>query len=107
MKPPTKVKELQMFLGFVNYFVIYIPFYTWITKPLYRLLSKDIAWEWGPIHQEAYDLCKLTLKSTLILGTERNVYSEFHHSKYTIYLTTCFTTKCGDARPGEVHLKIW
>jgi len=39
--------------------------------------------------------------------TERNVYSEFHHSKHTTYLTTCFTTKCGDARPGEVHLKIW
>jgi len=68
MKPPTKVKELQMFLGFVNYFAIYIPFYTWITKPLYHLLSKDIAWEWSPIHQEAYDLCKLALKSTPILG---------------------------------------
>jgi len=39
--------------------------------------------------------------------TERNVYSEFHHSKYTTYLTTCFTTKCGDSRPSEVHLKIW
>jgi len=68
MKPPTKVKELQMFLGFVNYFAIYIPFYTWITKPLYHLLSKDTAWEWSPIHQEAYDLCKLALKSTPILG---------------------------------------
>ena len=31
MKPPTKVKELQMFLGFANYFTNYIPFYTWIT----------------------------------------------------------------------------
>jgi len=68
MKPPVKVKELQMFLGFVNYFAIYIPFYTWITRPLYRLLSKDVEWEWTPIHQEAFDLCKLALKSTPILG---------------------------------------
>ena len=68
MKPPTKIKELQMFLGFVNYFAIYIPFYTWITRPLYRLLSKDVEWEWTPIHQEAFDLCKLALKSTPILG---------------------------------------
>jgi len=68
MKPPTKVKELQMFLGFVNYFAIYIPFYTWITRPLYQLLLKDVEWEWTPIHQEAFDLCKLTLKSTPILG---------------------------------------
>ena len=68
MKPPTKVKELQMFLGFVNYFAIYIPFYTWIVKPLYRLLSKDTMWAWDPIHQEAYELCKLALKSAPILG---------------------------------------
>ena len=68
MKPPTKVKELQMFLGFINYFANYIPFYTWITKPLYCLLSKDATWTWDPIHQESYELCKLTLKSTLILG---------------------------------------
>jgi len=50
----------------------------------------------GEIHHKYFSQC-----------TERNVHSEFHHSKYTTYLTTCFTTKCGDARPGEVHLKIW
>ena len=68
MKPPTKVKELQMFLGFTNYFTNYIPFYTWITRPLYCLLTKHMLWTWDPIHQEAYNLCKLTLKSTPILG---------------------------------------
>ena len=68
MKPPTKVKELQMFLGFVNYFANYIPFYMWITKPLYCLLSKDTTWTWDPIHQEAYELCKIALKSAPILG---------------------------------------
>ena len=68
MKPPTKVKELQMFLRFTNYFANYIPFYTWITQPLYCLLTKGTPWAWDPIHQEAYDLCKLTLKSTPILG---------------------------------------
>src|SRR5258706_845274 len=68
MKPPTKVKELQMFLGFVNYFANYIPFYMWITKPLYRLLTKDATWTWNPIHQEAYELCKIALKSAPILG---------------------------------------
>ena len=68
MKPPAKVKDLQMFLGFVNYFANYIPFFTWLTWPLYRLLHKDAKWEWNPIHQEAYELCKLTLKSTPILG---------------------------------------
>jgi hypothetical protein len=31
-------------------------------------LSKDTEWTWEPLHQEAYELCKLALKSTLILG---------------------------------------
>ena len=68
MKPPTKVKELQMFLGFVNYFANYIPFYTWITRPLYRQLAKDTSWARDSIHQETYDLSNLALKSTPILS---------------------------------------
>jgi len=68
MKPPTKVKELQMFLGFVNYFANYIPFFTWITKLLYHLLSKDARWEWGPLHQEAFELSKLALQTAPVLA---------------------------------------
>ena len=68
MKPPTKVKELQMFLGFVNYFASYIPIYTWITRPQYRRLAKDTSWARDSIHQETYDLSKLSLKSTPVLG---------------------------------------
>jgi hypothetical protein len=37
---PLRVSELQSFLGMVNYFSNYIPFYAWITKPLYSLLRK-------------------------------------------------------------------
>ena len=38
MKEPTGVKPLQAFLGFINYFAQYIPFFMWIAKPLYNLL---------------------------------------------------------------------
>ena len=68
IKPPTKVKELQMFLGFINYFANYIPFFTWITKPLYCLLSKDSKWEWTSLHQEAFELSKLALQSAPVLA---------------------------------------
>ena len=66
MKPPREVKELQMFLGFVNYFVIYLPFFTQIIKPLYRLISKDTVWPWDPI--EAHEICILAFESAPILG---------------------------------------
>jgi len=35
---------------------------------LHYILHKDAKWEWNVIHQESYELCKLTLKSAPILG---------------------------------------
>jgi len=66
--PPKKVSELQSFLGMVNYFSNYIPFYSWITKHLYALLRKDMTWKWDTIHQRAFDLCKEALSSVPVLG---------------------------------------
>jgi len=66
MKPPTKVKELPMFLGFIGYFAGCIPLHTWVARPLYRLLFKDVPWTRNPLHQEAYGLFKpdLDLRQT-------------------------------------------
>src|SRR5260221_2620639 len=66
--PPTKVSELQSFLGMVNYFSNYIPFYSWITRPLYALLRKDKTWEWGEAQHRAFELCKEALGSAPVLG---------------------------------------
>jgi hypothetical protein len=34
------VLELQKFLGMVNYFSAYIPYYAFMVKPLFSLLTK-------------------------------------------------------------------
>ena len=65
--PPTKVADLQSFLGMVNYFSNYIPFYTWITRLLYSLLRKNETWLWNSTHQRAFDLCKEALSSAPVL----------------------------------------
>jgi len=66
--PPIKVSELQSFLGMVNYFSNYIPFYSWITRPLYSLLRKDTTWIWNDKQQRAFDLCKEALTAAPVLG---------------------------------------
>jgi len=66
--PPNKVSELQSFLGMVNYFSNYIPFYSWITRPLYSLLRKDTIWIWNDKQQRAFDLCKEALTAAPVLG---------------------------------------
>ena len=68
VKPPTKIPELQSFLGMVNYFSNYILFFAWITKPLYSLLKKDEAWNWTAIHDRAFNLCKEALTMSPVLG---------------------------------------
>ena len=37
--------NLQVFLGMMVYFSVYIPFYTWIAGPLFNLLKGSVEWE--------------------------------------------------------------
>jgi hypothetical protein len=65
---PTSVLELQKFLGMINYFSTYIPYYTFIAKPLFSLLAKGSKWEWRAEHEIAFLQAKDTLSAVPILG---------------------------------------
>jgi hypothetical protein len=42
---PTRVKELQSFLGFCNFYRLFIEDFSRVAKPLHRLTAA-IEWEW-------------------------------------------------------------
>ena len=65
---PRNVSELQTFLGMMVYFSSYVPFYAWIAHLFFQLLKKGSKWEWTPVHQEAFDLCKEVLTNAPIRG---------------------------------------
>ena len=44
---PTKIKELQSFLGFTNFYRMFIPNYTENIKPLLQLLKKNVPFQWS------------------------------------------------------------
>ena len=46
MPQPTNVKQLQSFLGAVNYYSKFIPNMADIAKHLYKLIEKNAIWEW-------------------------------------------------------------
>ena len=46
MPQPTNVKQLQSFLGAVNYYSNFIPNMADIAKHLYKLMEKNAIWEW-------------------------------------------------------------
>ena len=41
---PTKVKEVQSFLGLANFYKYFVNNFSKVAKPLYELTCKDIEW---------------------------------------------------------------
>ncbi|GJP41072.1 hypothetical protein CLOM_g710 [Closterium sp. NIES-68] len=66
-KPPTNLKELQSFLGFVNYVRRFIPNMAGLSAPLTdRLKDHDCFW-WGEKQQATFDQLKIALTSSPVL----------------------------------------
>src|SRR5260221_12120614 len=65
---PMKVKEVQSFLGFVNFYQKFICDFSNITHPLFALTHKTQQWVWGSPEQEAFDALKKAVTSAPILA---------------------------------------
>ena len=52
---PQTVKDVEKFLGFVNYHHNHIQDYAGLTSILYKLMRSKATFEWQESHQEAFD----------------------------------------------------
>ncbi|GJP62218.1 hypothetical protein CLOP_g19306 [Closterium sp. NIES-67] len=66
-KPPSNIKELQSFLGFVNYVRRFIPNMAGLSAPLTDLLKDHDYFCWGEKQQAAFDQLKMALTSPPVL----------------------------------------
>src|SRR5258708_11896156 len=64
---PMKVKEVQSFLGFVNFYRKFIRDFSDVTCPLYALTCKTQQWVWGSPEQKAFDALNNAVTSAPIL----------------------------------------
>ena len=64
---PTKVKEVQSFLGFCNFYCRFIKDYLKIAKPLFKLTQKEHNWDWIPACKKAFQILKKTFTESLVL----------------------------------------
>jgi len=55
---PTKVKQVQAFLGFANFYYRFIENFAKMSKPLFDLTKKDCTWNWGIEQQNAFEALK-------------------------------------------------
>ena len=58
-KTPMKTKDVESFLGFVNFYKRFIQNFNYTAKPLNKLKGKK-EWEWKEEHQQAFDELKVS-----------------------------------------------
>src|SRR5258705_1427005 len=63
----TKVKDVQSFIGFVNFYRRFIHDFSKIAHPLHVLTQKLKDWSWGAAEQQAFDALKSTITSAPML----------------------------------------
>jgi hypothetical protein len=64
---PTTKKEVQSFLGFMNFYHQFIEGFLQHVKPLFELMKKDQRWSWAEVEQQAFDKIKNRITFSLIL----------------------------------------
>jgi molecular chaperone DnaK (HSP70) len=63
---PIRIKELQSFLGFCNFYRLFIEDFSRVAKPLHRLTAAT-EWEWTQEQQRAFEHLKQALTSAPVL----------------------------------------
>ena len=66
-KTPTRVKDIESFLRFANFYKRFIHNFNHIAKPLNKLKDKK-EWKWEEEHQKAFEELKEKITSQLVLS---------------------------------------
>ena len=69
LQNPNSKKELQKFLGIINYVRNFVPCFAEVTAPLRELLKKDVVFQWSDKHSNAVNKVKELLVSPPILAS--------------------------------------
>ncbi|KAF8756181.1 hypothetical protein RHS01_04909 [Rhizoctonia solani] len=64
---PRTVKQVQAFLGFVNYLRRFIPNFSSVARPLHNLTRKENPWTWGTLEEEAFQELKSLVTQSPVL----------------------------------------
>jgi len=66
---PKKIKEIQCFLGFCNFYRRFIEGFSRTARPLYAKTKKECIgkWEWGDKEQQAFDELRTKLTTAPVL----------------------------------------
>ena len=69
-KTPMKIKNIESFLGFTNFYQRFIQNFSHITKPLNKLKGKK-EWMWNKEHDKAFKELKKKITNQLVLSLSK------------------------------------
>lgn len=84
---PSKVRDIQSFLGFVNFYRKFIRSFSTLAAPLTELTKKDVPWLWSSVQQDAFIALKSAVSSAPCLSHpkfDRPFYLETDASKFAV-----------------------
>ena len=99
---PKKVKDIQFFLGFVNFYCQFIFNYLDIIIPLTHLIQKDISWKFNSSCHDTLNSLKKAFTSASILTywiSDAQLIMETNASDYALTIILSIVNK-----ENEVHL---
>ena len=67
MPAPNNKKELQVFLGIINYLGKFSPGTADLCDPLCKLTSSKVTWTWNSSYQPLFNKAKLIIKSDICM----------------------------------------
>lgn len=71
-RTPTRKRELQNFLGFINFYRKFVKDFAKIARPLHELTG-NAPWTWTERHSNAFETLKQTVANAAILHIPKDV----------------------------------
>ena len=68
MPSPSSKKEVQSFIGMINYLSKFSPRLTELTEPIRELMKEKVPFNWDPGHQELFTMLKNEIVRAPILA---------------------------------------
>src|SRR5882724_11758279 len=103
---PRKVKDIQSFLGFANFYHRFIYGYSEITVPLMRLTRKGTPWHFSDECHSAFEALKKVFTTAPVLThwiPDTQITVETEASDYALTVVLSITTSDGDLHPIAFH----
>ena len=103
---PRKVRDIQAFLGFANFYRRFIHNYSEIVLPLTRLTRKSVPWHFSEEARKAFNTLKQAFTTAPVLRhwePDRQITVETDASDYAIAGILSITTDSGELHPVAFH----